>query len=162
MINPYSPEVDIHALIPGQQYYAISEQKNSYFIGLFTDYYTNEVGYNMIRFHYTHQYHENGYMNYIDSPEKHPWGSYWRIFENPRSQSYRFYRTVRFTNKEKKELMERRVQYERRNYERGLTGTTPQGVYLPRDLVREISLKYLTSFTVAKPYRNRPRNRPVP
>jgi hypothetical protein len=46
------------------------------------------------------------------------------------------------------ELVARCVLRERRQYERGLTGATDAGIWIPRDLVREISLKYLTDSKV--------------
>jgi hypothetical protein len=75
-------------------------------------------------------------------------GLYWRVFEPNYEQSYKYYRVSRFTEAEKKELLERCILRERRQYERGLTGSTNKGVWLPRDLVREISLRYLTDSKV--------------
>lgn len=73
-------------------------------------------------------------------------GLYLRIFE-PNFECgdpYAFYEVSRFSDTEKKELAARLVLRERRQYERGLTGTRPDGKWFPRDLVREISLRYLT------------------
>ena len=144
-------EVDIRNLIPGERYYAFSTRDSSNFVGIFTHYWTNTVGYSMLRFHYVN-YKSKLYTGYIGSPEKHPHGSYWRIFEDGQ-QSYRYYRVSRFTEKEKKELIIRYTLRERRQYERGLTGSTPNDLWFPRDLVRHISLKYLTDPKIANPKR---------
>lgn len=153
MEYPIGPEVSIWNLIPGVEYYAFSQEickiNKSSFRGVFTDYYVNQAGYTMIRFHYTHFKDSSGNKTYIGSPEKCSWGSYWRIFEQSSRQSYRYYRVSRFTEKEKKEIEGRAVLRERRQYERGLTGSTPKGMWFPRDLVREISLKYLTDKKIA-------------
>ena len=144
------PEVSIWNLVPGEHYTAFSNQSRfprdfSQFSGVFTEYWTNDAGYSMVRFHYSKYTDTNGYQFTNGSPEEHPHGLYWRIFErdNP-PQSYRYYKTSRFTQKEAKELSVRVLQRERRQYERGLTGSTPENYWFPRDLVREISLKYLT------------------
>ena len=148
MERPIGPEVGIWDLIPGEQYYAFSTKRGSgaQFRGTFTGYYMNEVGYDMLRFHYTTYKDSTGYTFYTGSPEKHPKGSYWRIFDERGSipQSYNYYKLSSLTQKEKKELATRVVLRERRQIERGLTGSTDKGMWIPRDLVREISLKYLT------------------
>jgi hypothetical protein len=155
MEYPIGPEVSIWNLIPGVEYYAFSQEicrtNKSSFRGVFTEYYVNDGGYNMLRFHYTYFKEYSGRVSYIGSPEKCPWGSYWRIFDERDRQSYRYYKVSRFTEKEKKELQGRVVLRERRQYERGLTGSTPNGIWFPRDLVREISLKYLTDKKIAWP-----------
>ena len=51
--------------------------------------------------------------------------------------------------RKKKEILERSVLYERRQYERGLTGSTSNDLWFPRDLIRVISLKYLTDSKIA-------------
>jgi len=150
MQQPQGPEVSIWNLVPGEHYTAFSNQRplstaSSQFGGIFTEYWTNEAGYSMVRFHYTKYTDTSGYKFVHGSPEVHPHGLYFRIFEheNPR-QSYSYYKTSRFTKKEGKELSVRVLQRERRQYERGLTGSTADDIWFPRDLVREISLKYLT------------------
>lgn len=150
MEQPQGPEVSIWDLVPGEHYTAFSSQYKfttgfSHFSGIFTEYWTNDTGYPMVRFHYSKYTDTSGYTYSHGSPEVHPIGLYWRIFErdNP-PQSYRYYKTSRFTKKEAKELSIRALQRERRQYERGLTGSTPKNYWFPRDLVREISLKYLT------------------
>jgi hypothetical protein len=208
---PLSTEVDIRALVPGERYYAVSTRDSSHFNGVFTEYYTNEAGYEMLRFHYTKYVYPNGPassdptdrlvphsgtsvlgmqgpassdptdrlvphsgtsvlgmqgpVSLIGSPDEHPWGSYWRIFND--RQSFRYYKICRFTKKEVKELTERCLLRERRQYERALTGTISSGLYLPRDIVREISLKYVTSYTSLKtPYhcihRHASKSQPAP
>lgn len=151
MQHPIGKEVDIRDLIPGERYYAFSTSQlsSSSFVGTFTEYWVNTVGYSMLRFHYVN-YKSKLYTGYIGSPEIHPHGSYWRIFEDQR-QSYRYYRVSRFTEKEKKELITRHTLRERRQYERGLTGSTPNDIWFPRDLVRHISLKYLTDPKIGRP-----------
>lgn len=150
MEQPQGPEVSIWDLVPGEHYTAFSNQRplstaSSQFSGIFTEYWINDVGYSMVRFHHAKFIDTYGYQFIHGSPEVHPIGLYWRIFEHghPR-QSYRYYKTSRFTKKEGKELSVRALQRERRQYERGLTGSTPKNYWFPRDLVREISLKYLT------------------
>ena len=162
---PLSPEVNIRALVPGERYYAVSTRDSSHFNGVFTEYYTNEAGYDMLRFHYTTCTYPKVPVSHIGSPNEHPWGSYWRIFNE--HQSFRYYKICRFTKKELKELTERCILRERRQYERALTGTMSSGLYLPRDIVREISLKYVTSYTTLKtPYhrihRHATKSQPAP
>ena len=142
MEHPIGPEVGIWDLIPGEQYYAFSTRREERFRGTFTEYYVNDAGYDMLRFHYTKSNESNGLTFQTGSPETHPKGSYWRIF--PDRQSFKYYKLSRLTQKEKKELITRIVLRERRQAERGLTGSTDKGIWIPRDVVREISLKYLT------------------
>jgi hypothetical protein len=155
MEQPQGPELSIWNLIPGEHYTAFSNQHqymrgSSKFSGVFTEYWTNAVGYPMVRFHYTKYTdkagstfgHEYTYLH--KSPKTHPHGLYWRIFTDSYPQSYRYYKTSRFTEKQKKELLTRSVLRERRQYERGLTGSTPSCIWFPRDLIHEISLRYLT------------------
>ena len=151
MEYPIGPEVHILALIPGEQYYAFSTRKKddgvaAMFRGTFTEYYMNEVGYDMLRFHYATYKDSGGYVFHTGSPAKHPKGSYWRIFPlgGPIKQSFKYYRLSPLTQAQKKELTTRVILRKRRQYERGLTGSTETGMWLPRDLVREIALKYLT------------------
>ena len=89
---------------------------------------------------------DNGIMH--EYPKSNPLGLYLRVFENS-NQSYTYYRTNRLSQEEKKELIERYVLFKRRQYERGPTGSTATNKWLPRDLVREISLKYLTPPQIA-------------
>jgi hypothetical protein len=162
---PLSPEVDIRELVPGERYYAVSTRDSSHFNGVFTEYYTNDAGYDMLRFHYTtYTYPDETVVN-IGSPDEHPWGTYLRVFNE--HQSFRYCKISRFTKKEVKELTERCILRERRQYERALTGTISSGLYLPRDIVREISLKYVTSYTTLKtPYhrirRHATKSQPAP
>jgi len=145
MQEAIGPEINILDLKPGEKYYGFfTRGRDNRFRGTFTDYWTNSVGYNMVHFH-------SGISYYKGKPiETGPFkefsvGIYWRVFDAPDGyQSYKYYQVSRFTAAEKKELLERATLRERRQYERGLTGTTSKGVWLPRDLVREISLRYLT------------------
>ena len=143
-------EVNILNLIPGEKYYAVSvdswgryTRPPSVFRGTFTEYYVNDIGYNMIKFHNV-VYSEGDLVAYTGSPAESPYGLWWRIWDEPLSQSYTYYKACRFTHREKKELATRCTLRTRRQYERGLTGSTPTDMWFPRDLVREISLKYLT------------------
>jgi predicted nucleotidyltransferase len=97
----------------------------------------------MVRFHNATYKGTNSYISVFGTPDDCPHGLYLRVFEGE-SQSYKYYKTSRFTAKQKKEIVTRYVLRERRQYERGLTGSTPNDLWFPRDLVREISLKYLT------------------
>jgi hypothetical protein len=143
MQTPIGPEVSIYELVPGEEYCAFSNGLGSQFRGIFTEYWTNIAGYQMLRFHSAIYKDIYGYTSSFGTSDRCPHGLYWRVFET-REQSYKYYKTSRFTSKQKKELVTRYVLRERRQYERGLTGSTPNDLWFPRDLVREISLKYLT------------------
>jgi hypothetical protein len=158
MEQPIGPEVSIHDLVPGTRYYAFSFHlyRVTYvpaqvrFRGKFTEYYTNTAGYNMIRFHETRMTISPNQISTTGTQAECPRGLYLRIFEPHLNcgQSYGYYRVSRFTDSQKKELFTRYVLYKRRQYERGLTGSTPDNKWFPRDIVREISLRYLTNDTI--------------
>jgi len=168
MQQPIGPEIPIWDLVPGEQYYAFSNRSYARvafpttsrqifrsvsimrFRGTFTKYYVNVVGYNMLCFHNTHYVDPTGNVYYYGSPDEHTRGCYWRIFEPDQEQVFKFYRVSRLTPKQQKELATRVTLRERRQYERGLTGSTPSDLWFPRDLVREISLKYLTDPSVGR------------
>jgi len=137
------PEVSIYQLVPGTEYYGFGNRYTSRrrFRGIFVKYWRNTVGYLMLMFSPAMQEDEDDIMR--EYPKSNPLGLYLRVFEDS-SQSYTYYRTSRWSATEKKELLERYILYKRRQYERGLTGSTATNKWLPRDLVREISLKYLT------------------
>lgn len=143
MQTPIGPEVSIYELVPGDEYCAFSVRLGSQFRGIFTEYWTNIAGYQMLRFNSAIYKDIYGYTASFGTPDRCPHGLYWRVFEN-REQSYKYYKSSRFTPKQKKELVTRSVLRERRQYERGLTGSTSTDLWFPRDLVREISLNYLT------------------
>jgi hypothetical protein len=144
MLSPIGPETHILNLVRGEKYYAFSIRNHCRFKGTFTDYWTNSVGYKMVHFN-SGISHIAGHVIETGPFTEFSVGIYWRVFENPSDyQSYKYYRLSRFTEAEKKEIATRVVLRQRREYERGLTGTTNKDVWLPRDLVREISLKYLT------------------
>jgi len=149
---PHGPEVSIYELVPGEDYDAYSPE-NSYgskrFRGRFVEYYRNSANYLMIRFYPAIQEY---YGEMLPIPATNPLGLYLRVFEQS-YQSYRYYRTARFTRQQKKEMHERIVLRERRQYERGLTGSTPNDLWFPRGLVREITLKYLTDYSINRPKR---------
>jgi len=142
------PEVSIYKLVPGTEYYGFDNGNVSRrrFRGIFVKYWINDPGYLMLMFSPAMQEDDNGIMH--EYPKSNPLGLYLRVFENS-SQSYTYYRTNRLSQEEKKELIERYVLFKRRQYERGLTGSTATNKWLPRDLVREISLKYLTPPQIA-------------
>jgi len=146
---PIGQEIHILDLQKGENYYGFSTHNDSRFRGIFTDYWTNSVGYKMVHFH-DGFYESSSFTQTYGSFEEFGMGLFWRVF-GPKCgrQSYKYYRVSRFTEAEKKELLERCVLRERRQYERGLTGTTSKDVWLPRDLVREISLRYLTDSRIA-------------
>ena len=145
---PIGREIHILDLKQGENYYAFSTHNDSHFRGVFTDYWTNSVGYKMVHFN-NGFYKSLSYSARYGPFEEFGMGLYWRVFEpHLGRQSYKYYRVSRFTEAEKKELLERCVLRERRQYERGLTGSTNKDMWLPRDLVREISLRYLTDSTV--------------
>ena len=157
MQQPIGPKIDIRNLVPGEQYYAFSNRHSSVkaqFRGTFTRYYQNDTGYDMLCFHNTYYEDTTGYSYYYGSPEQHQKGCYWRVFRPDEEQSFTYYRVSRLTQTQKKELTTRVTLRERRQYERGLTGSTPNDMWFPRDLVREISLNYLTDRNVGtKPRR---------
>jgi hypothetical protein len=144
MQTPIGPRVPAVKLVPGRRYYAFplrrfSRHCGENFRGTFTEFFVNEPGYNMIRFHNV-RYTESGHE--VTSAT----GLYLRIFE-PNFECgdpYAFYEVSRFSDTQKKELDARFILRERRQYERGLTGTRPDGAWFPRDVVRELSLRYLT------------------
>lgn len=151
MEEPIGPEVSIHNLKVGEKYYGFSTNRYSrskdHFRAVFTGYWRNSANYDMVHFHsgyYTSATYSNVYGPFKDYVH----GLYWRLFEIG-SQTHTYYRTSRFTEAEKKELKERATLRERRQYERGLTGSTTNDLWLPRDLVRQISLKYLTDWKIA-------------
>ena len=148
MQEAIGPEIHILDLKPGKNYYAFSTHNDSRFRGVFTDYWTNSVGYKMVHFH-SGIYKSHPYSSTYGPFEDFTIGLFWRVFDfENREESYKYYQVSRFTEAEKKELLERSILRERRQYERGLTGTTSKDMWLPRDLVREISLRYLTDSTV--------------
>ena len=145
---PIGREIHILDLKQGENYYAFSTHNDSHFRGVFTDYWTNSVGYKMV--HFNNGFYKSLSYSAIYGPfQEFGMGLYWRVFEpHLGRQSYTYYRVSRFTEAEKKELLERCILRERRQYERGLTGSTNKDMWLPRDLVREISLRYLTDSSV--------------
>jgi hypothetical protein len=151
MQEPIGREIHILDLRRGEKYYGFpTRRKDNHFRGIFTDYWTNSVGYKMVHFHNT--FSKFNHIPHFSIDTTGPFkafniGIYWRVFDNG-VQSYKYYRVSRFTEAEKKELLERFVLRQRRQYERGLTGTTNKDVWLPRDLVREISLRYLTDSSI--------------
>jgi hypothetical protein len=141
---PIGQEIHILDLKQGEKYYGFSTHNDSRFRGIFTDYWTNTVGYKMVNFH-NGFYKSSSFTQTYGPFQEFGMGIFWRVFEpHQGDQSYTYYRVSQFTEAEKKELLERCILRERRQYERGLTGTTSKDMWLPRDLVREISLRYLT------------------
>jgi hypothetical protein len=146
---PIGPEINILDLKPGEKYYGFSTRyfPKERFRGTFIDYWRNSSDYKMVQFN--DSVHVAGTQITKCGPfQDFGQGIYWRVFEPNQSQSFKYYRVNRFTVAEKKELLERSVIRERRQYERGLTGTTSKDLWLPRDLVRQISLKYLTDWRI--------------
>ena len=148
---PHGHEVSIYDLVPGEEYDAYTERSHYYspmkrFRGRFVEYYHNSANYLMIRFYPAVQ---DWYGEMRPLTQDNPTGLYLRVFENG-NQSYKYYQTSRFTAAQKKEIFERAILHERRQYERGLTGSTLNDLWFPRDLVREISLKYLTPSHLAR------------
>ncbi len=133
----FRKEVSIHNLIPGEKYYAIGNNDEQWFRGVFSEYWTNINGYQMLRFHDAF-YHAGTFSMHIGSREQDIAGLYWRVFEHDIQQSFRYYQNSRFNNAQKKELSTRSILRERRQYSRGLTGSTTVGTSLPHDIVREI------------------------
>ena len=135
-MQPFQKEVNIQNLVQGEKYYAKhSDMHDIWFRGVFSEYFTNEVGYNMVRFHNTF-YQACTIGLYVGSKEQNIRGLYWRIFDY--NQSFKFYTESRFTTSEKKELSSRCLMRERRQYELSLTGSTKVGLRLPSVIVRKI------------------------
>ena len=135
-------------LIPGQIYYGFFNSaldgRPTYIRATFTEYWTNGAGYLMARFHNgSYNMPSLGVSSPIGAVGDFPDGSSFRLWDD-NTGANNFYKACRFTPKEKAEIKMRLVLRSRRQYERGLTGTTPDGKWLPRDLVREIALRYLT------------------
>jgi hypothetical protein len=156
MQSPIGAEVSIHDLVPGEQYYAfhVREPDKWRFRATFIKYWIMpETDYKMTLF-LGGIYDFDGDMRVIGARNCYPHGLGLRVFEPPlcRSgiQSYRYYKVARFDRRAAKELYERFILHKRRQIERGLTGTRPSGLWLPRDIVREISLCYLSQKTVAR------------
>ena len=121
-MEPFQKEVSIQNLVQGEKYYAKHNTiNNMWFRGVFSEYWINEVGFNMVRFHNTF-YQACTIGLYVGS----------------KKQYFKFYTESRFTTSEKKELSSRYLMRERRQYERSLTGSTKCGSRLPRVIVRKI------------------------
>ena len=151
MQTPIGPPVDIRSLVPGRRYYGFSTPRfgptsSSRFRATFAEYFVNGAGYDMVRFFDTTETTSGGDVYHADPPH----GLFFRIWDPPTTcgQSFTYYNESRFDDAQKKELKARFILRQRRQYERGLTGTRPDGKWFPRDLVREISLRYLTDDTV--------------
>ena len=157
MQNPIGEEVPINDLVPGEQYYAFHVRKpnEARFRSTFIKYWTMpETGYKMTLF-LGGVYDCNGLLCEIGTSTCYTDGLRLRIYEPGfGQQSYRYYKVARFDRRIKKELYGRFIQHKRRQIERGLTGTRPSGLWLPRDIVREISLCYLSPKTVARRHFN--------
>ena len=153
MQNPIGQEVSIHNLVPGEQYYAfnVQEPHKWRFRSTFVKYWNMPgTGYKMTLF-LGGIYDCNGRLSEIGTSTCYADGLRLRIYEPGLGpQSYRYYKVARFDKPVAKELYERFIQHKRRQIERGLTGTRPSGLWLPRDIVREISLCYLSPKTVAR------------
>ena len=134
---PFRKEVNIRNLVPGEKYYAIGRTEHEWFRGIFTEYWTNISGYLMVQFHNSF-YHTLKFSSYTGSCEEHITGLYWRVFDQNIQQSFKYYNESLFTTTQKKELSSRYILRERRQYERGLTGSTKLGKWLPRNIVCKI------------------------
>ena len=131
-------EVDIRKLVIGEKYYAVSNCKEEeWFRGVFTEYWTNTSGYLMLRFRNSF-FQYSCFSCYIGSREENIEGLYWRVFDRDDQQTFKYYNESKFTTVQKKELTTRYCLRERRQYERGLTGSTKLGVWIPRNIIRKI------------------------
>ena len=134
----YIKEVHINDLVIGEKYYAAgNNRKDEWFRGVFTEYWTNTSGYFMLRFRNSF-FHASNFSCYIGSREDQTEGLYWRVFDQDDQQSFKYYNESRFTTVQKKELSTRCVLRERRQYERGLTGSTNFNIWIPRSIVLKI------------------------
>lgn len=136
----FRKEVPINNLVIGEKYYASGKNKE-WFIGVFSEYWINTSGYLMVRFSNTF-YYTSMFTIYIGSREQDIAGFYWRVFDKYEQQSFKYYNNSLFTIVQKKELLDRYILRERRQYHIGLTGSTKLGKWLPYNIVREI-IKYI-------------------
>lgn len=129
MQHPHpSQEVNVYSLIPGTLYRSLPVRGNTgleEMRGTFVEYYTNQSGYSMVRF-------RPAYVRMIgeDFREYPPFnrdGFISRIWPHPMSQMRKFYKLSRFTPAEVKELKRRVRGRERREAQRGLMGSFPEG-----------------------------------
>ena len=130
-MEPVGNEVSIYNLIPGEIYYGFSADQTSRLRGIFTNYWRNQYGYLMVHFNHSHcgdQY----YYSCTGEFEAFNEGCFFRVFENYQ-QCYVFYNASRFTEIEKKGLLQQYLQREQRQYARGLISSR-----LPMDIVHKI------------------------
>ena len=137
-------EVRAADLIPGQQYWSIPlpQYVNSLdeMRGTFVEYYTNDVGLPMVRFRPAYIRVAGGMRAYgpgvrevpgpsaVGNQERfYPNGFVSRLWQPPIQDMRRYYKLARFTPAEIKELKRRVRARERREAQRGLMGSFPEG-----------------------------------
>ena len=138
-----SQEVDCFSLIPGLLYWSLPLPHHANSLdemrGTFVGYYTNSVGIEMVRFRpayiRTHTGHMREYGRFeIAEPTAvgnqeafNPNGFVSRVWRPPIQQMRKYYKIARFTPAELTELRRRVKARERREAQRGLMGSFPEG-----------------------------------
>jgi hypothetical protein len=144
MQHPHQ-EVRAAQLIPGYKYWSVPLPQHATSLdemrGTFLEYYTNDVGIPMIRFRPAYIRKESGEMraygpgvrDRIPTPSQedqevfYPNGFVSRLWQPPIRDMRRYYKLARFTPAEVKELKRRVQARERREAQRGLMGSFPEG-----------------------------------
>lgn len=124
------PSLEVHysSLIPGQQYWSYPVPGNDgldIMRGTFIEYYVNISGYDMVRFRPAYVKIKSGGMR--EYGPFNPNGFTSRIWPYGTFQMRRYYKLARFTPAEVSELRRRVKARERREAQRGLMGSFPEG-----------------------------------
>ena len=125
---PPSQEVDVHKLIPGTMYRSLPLRGNTgleEMRGIFVEYFTNSIGYSMVRFRPA--YVRMGHGDFHEYPPFNREGFISRVWTPPISQMRNFYKVSKFTAAEVGEIRRRVRARERREAQRGLMGSFPEG-----------------------------------
>jgi hypothetical protein len=124
-----SQEVNETKLIPGRIYRSLPIERFALSLeemrGTFIEYYFNTAGYKMVRFRPA--YVRIGREGFKEYPPFNPNGFISRIWQPPLPQMRKYYKVSKFTPDEVKELKRRVRGRERREAQRGLMGSFPEG-----------------------------------
>ncbi len=137
-----SQEVHPTQLTPGLQYWSIPLPQHANSLdemrGTFVEYYTNNAGFTMVRFRPAYIRTQTGGMRQY-GPERipvpsqghqegfYPNGFTSRLWQPPIQEMRKYYKLAKFTPAEVKELKRRVRGRERREAQRGLMGSFPEG-----------------------------------
>lgn len=138
-----SQEVQATQLIPGLLYWSIPLPQHANALdemrGTFIEYYTNAAGYIMVRFRPAYIRTQTGGMRQYGPERIHPPyavgnqegfysnGFTSRLWQPPVLQMRKYYKLARFTPAEVKEIRQQVKARERREAQRGLMGSFPEG-----------------------------------